>query len=171
MIVCSLVEAYRFFREERILQSLTDWLYYTEKFGKTHFPQISKRNANKSPYLANGKAGLLLAKWYVLRSGLGTEAMKTETFGQIKELPLVSSNVSFGYGISGIAYLKVLTNNLKRNDYNFLLTNLLSYKVNFKGKNRYPDCTNSRIEARFLTGEIGVLFLVDCIRQRLEDHQ
>lgn len=171
MIVCSLVEAYRFFREERILQSLTDWLNYTEKFGKTHFPQISKRNANKSPYLANGKAGMLLAKWYVLRSGSGTEAMKNETFEQIKELPLVSSNVSFGYGISGIAYLKVLTNNLKRNDYNSLLTNLLSYKVNFKGKNRYPDCTNSRIEARFLTGEIGVLFLVDCIRQRLEDHQ
>ena len=72
-----------------------------------------------------------------LRSGLGTEAMKNETFEQIKELPLVSSNVSFGYGISGIAHLKVLTNNLKRNDYNSLLTNLLSYKVNFKGKNRY----------------------------------
>ena len=41
MIVCSLVEAYRFFREERILQSLTDWLNYTEKNLARHISRKS----------------------------------------------------------------------------------------------------------------------------------
>lgn len=169
IIIFSLIESYRLFHDESIKNSIVSWLNYTKKYKDNEFPRISQSNLNKSPYLANGKSGLLLAQWFTFKEGFGTEDLRNEVNQQIKRIPIISSNVSFGYGMSGIAFLKIITNNTETKEYSHILSNLLSYKVRNKGENRYPNYTNSAIEVSLFTGEIGILFFLSCILKKLEE--
>lgn len=155
IIILALIEYFNYFKDENVFNALERWICYADKFDDTKYPIIDKNK--KSPYLANGYSGILLSKWYLTKFDEFKILLdKKEVDFEIENLPLVSSNVSIGYGVSGIAFLKILTNNISSQEI-LDLTNLL---LNFQTSNqKYPSFDNSHISQNFFKGEAGIMFL------------